>query len=165
MTIEHPNIRGHTTNEKFASVEATLKSLFRRVAKKATVYIPPVPFFINMEVMPASSTIGKLIVPFNGTLKDVFIRVGELSSRAYIIRLEIVTDAATTKMTFEINKKSQRLEVGMDIDAGTLLILTLEEGDISDIIIAAAVVPRLDEHVAKQLLIEGTENAIQEKEE
>lgn len=157
MPTEYPKIRGKTQAEKNASIEHALRSIARRATKRAVVYVPPVPLLFHKEGVAEGNTLGRILLPFSGTLKDLYVRVGELNTRTATLSLEIGTDIAKTQMHFTLSSRAQRLEVELEVDAGTLLQLALVEGSLTDCLIATAIYPNLSEHESRSLLLEGIE--------
>ena len=132
----HPFIRGKTQQEKNESIEQLLKSISRRAVKRAVVYIPPVPLLTQCS----EGVIGNILIPFKGTLRDIFLR----GPKVIKVVLTIITDATRTIMEIDSN----HVVLMMEVDAGTLLQF---EGEA---IIATAVYPEIEEHKAKQFLLE-----------
>jgi hypothetical protein len=164
---EHPMIRGRTQKEKNDSIQQILKSLTRRVVKRATVYIPPVPLFMSCEVIGDNNLIGKVLVPFSGTIKDLFFRIGEMHTSIVKVSLTMVSDVEgrvlETKVYTTIPHYSFQWSLSMEVVAGTLLQLYVEEGSCADVLVATAVYPDIDAHKAQEYLLE--EILKQEKEE
>lgn len=164
MPIEHPIIRGLTQADKNASIQQILRSITRRIARRATVYIPPVPLFINCSTVGEDKVIGKIIIPFGGTLKNLFVRIGEMFTSRVVISMILNSEVAETKVNFTISNKAEKVLVEMEVDAGTMIQLILEEGSFSDGMFATAIFPEMDAHKAEMLLLKEEENAIQETE-
>lgn len=165
MPIEHPIIRGLTQADKNASIQQILRSISRKIARRATVYIPPVPLFINCSTVGDDKVIGKVIIPFSGTLRNLFVRIGEMRTHVVRVSMTLASEVAETKVNFALSSKSEKVLVEMEVDAGTMIQLTLEEGEFSDGMFATAIFPEMDAHKAEMLLLKEEENAIQETEE
>jgi hypothetical protein len=152
MPQEHPKIRGDTHEEKFASIEQILKSLSRRLAQRGVVYIPPVPLFMSCDMVLPNGVIGKVIVPFSGTIRDIFIRAEEMHTKVVSIALRVTSSASESLVHFTLSKKSERLLLEMEIEAGSILQVILEDGSLAKALIATAIYPNMDSHqVALQL--------------
>jgi hypothetical protein len=168
MPQEHPKIRGDTHEEKFASIEQILKSLSRKLSSRGVIYVPPVPLFMHCDLMLPNSVIGKVIVPFSGTIRDIFIRAEEIHTKVVNIGLKVIGNNTEAMVHFTISKKSERLLVEMQVEAGSVLQLILEEGSLADALVTTAIYPYIDSHqVVLQLQeILGKENgdAIQTEE-
>jgi hypothetical protein len=143
---ENPRIRGRVLAEKFESIEQFMKSISRQVVKRAVVYIPPVPLFIPWE--------GKVIVPFGGTMKDLFIHVGEMSTARITFMLEISSQDSAVTRQFTFSTRTARLGFEIDIEAGMVLRVWTVEGNALDVVLATAIYPSLADHKAKQYLLE-----------
>jgi hypothetical protein len=156
-------IRGKNQAERNASIEHALRSIARKATKRATVYIPPIPLSSYCGTIGEDKIIGRMMVPFSGTIRDVYLRIGEMNKEESKVSLSIISDVAETKLQFTVTKKMQKLDVEMPISAGTALIVALEEGDISDILVGIAIYINLETTRAKQYLLE--EILGQEKEE
>jgi hypothetical protein len=161
---ENPRIRGESVEDKFASIEQFMKSISRQTAKRAVVYIPPVPIFIPWE--------GKVIVPFSGTITDLFVHAGEMRTARISFMLEVSYENSSTTIQFTFSKKAERLSMEIDVEAGTVLRVWSVEGEAVDVLIATAVRPALSEHRGKQYLLEEIlalekeeSNALQNQEE
>lgn len=160
---DNPRIRGDTPDEKFSSIQQILRSLSRRLVKRAVVYIPPVPILMGCGIVGHNNIVGRTVVPFQGTLRDIFVRVGVLHTKQVKLSLTLTSDTAETKFDFVIAKQFERIAFERDIVAGTSIQLALEEGSLEDALIATAVYPHIDEHQGQKFLLEAI--LAQEKEE
>jgi hypothetical protein len=160
---DNPKIRGKTQEEKNASIEHALRSLTRRVMKRATVYIPPVPIFMHCDVVPENNVMAEVLLPFTGTLSDMFVRIGEKKTTRVGIALSVISATGEATQHFVMEKQVERFELNWEVYAGSTLELVLEEGQLSHVLIATAIYPTLEDHKAKQYLLE--EILAQEKEE
>ena len=165
MPREHPYIRGTTNAEKFASIEATLRSLTRQVVKRATVYIPPVPLFMHSDGATSGGLIGSFLLPFSGTVKEVFIRAEALQGGAVAIGITIHGNSYESTSYLRVTKRTELIKIDMDVEAGALLELKVDEGTLGEVFIATALYPKIEDHIAKQYLLsemveEEEENAV-----
>jgi hypothetical protein len=150
----YPMVRGKNQTEKNASIEHILKSLHRRAVKRATVYIPPVPLFMHCEVVGETNIIDEILLPFSGTLKDLFIRIGDMNTVSARIALSVISATGETTQHFVLSKPMERITLEMEVFAGSTLELVLEEGQIGRILVALALYPVIEDHRAKQYLLD-----------
>lgn len=157
-------IRGRTQVERNASIEHALKSLSRRAVKRAAVHIPPIPFFTYCSAIGEDKVIGRMMVPFSGTMKDLYVRIGVMATKEAKVALFIDSDVAETTMHFELSKRVQKLEVEMPISAGTALTMMLEEGDLKEILIGTAIYVDVTTTKAKEVMLEEILKQVDEEE-
>lgn len=165
-------IRGKNAKEKTASIEHALRSLARKATRRATIYIPPVPIFIQCDEVGETNLVGKALIPFNGIIKNLYIHIGYMKTKSARLWLTITTANTETTEHFMIHKQAELIVMETSVNAGSVIQVGLEEGHISDILIGTAIYPHIEDHKAKQYLLEDIlsqereeEDAVQDEKE
>ncbi len=152
--MERKLIQGETVEQKLESLEAILQSFRRRLSTKVIGYTTPIPVLASRDIIGADGIVARRLIPFNGSLSDAYIHIGEMAAKEIIVTATLSTDIASSSVRVAINKPFQSFTLNFSITAGSLLTVSVNDpAGIKDVDIGFLVYPELNSSVNKETFL------------
>ena len=90
MAIPTRFVKGDTVEEKFASIETTLRHFSPSLQKSGAVLVPPIPIFVRSA---SSGIIFSGVVPYKGTVTAAAIAIGKFIQRPAIVTFKSISSS------------------------------------------------------------------------
>lgn len=162
-------IRGKTEEERWNSLDRTLKSFEGRLGKKVMGIIPPVVICNSAKAPSEDGTILKSLMPLNGTLITVCFAIGKYENKKATFEVEISRrDGTSESKQFETQRKLEVVEISIPITIGDIITAKQIGGfSVTDIMIGMLIHPEINaahiEQVMYEQIMKERENADEEK--
>jgi hypothetical protein len=140
--MEHPLIRGKTTQEKWQSLEVLLKSFQRRLSTKVITLTPPIPI-LHAQMRPDEG--GKIfaaISPMQGTISALCIYFGIMRKELLLLNISITRGGSGYMREIECKKRTEIITLSVPIEIGDVVRISAAELDVvEDILIGILLIP------------------------
>ena len=135
-------IRGDTIEEKFASIEQTLKQFQRRLSTKVIGLLPPVPLLHSQAAPDNAGVFFAAISPVSGICVRVCLRIGIYTVNPIRCRFRYGTPTMYNVYERELRETIEVFPVDMPVHIGDTLEMSVEPpNSIGDILVAVLIVP------------------------
>ena len=120
-------IRGHTIDEKFASIDKILSKFEKRLGTKVIGVMPPVVLLGSVAQAGRDGSIWLANCPVEGQLVGVSILVGAAEKQDCYVVLSITKDLASLKQTIPLTvARNEAVTLLYDVSPGTLIAFTTD---------------------------------------
>ena len=123
-------VKGNTVDEKFNSINATLKHFSRRLMKVVVGVVPSSPVYDFVFVPQSDGVVLRTIFPVAGRIvKSVIFVANKETKGAAVFVATIENEDGSNSRRFEVKSKPLVFDLDTPIKAGDRLTLTVEEPD------------------------------------
>jgi len=149
-------VKGDTSEEKFNSIERTLKHFSRRLHKTVAALILPVPIGCQWDILPEDGVVLRFMFPSGGEIAKAVVAIGDKGDKKMVpIEATITSTIGTVGRTLEVKRQLNVTELNVPVKTGDRLTVTIkDQPEIKDVWIVLLWRPNVTDVEVRQLLID-----------